>query len=110
MKKYVLALDQGTTSSRAILFDKEGNIRFKAQHEFTQIYPHTGWVEHNPMEILFSQLQSVMEVMAESKATEYDAVIFFGSLYLIGSIREGWKRDHEKCITCVQSQCREWNH
>lgn len=48
--------------------------------------------------------------LAESKATEYDAVIFFGSLYLIGSIREGWKRDHEKCITCVQSQCREWNH
>ena len=72
MKKYVLALDQGTTSSRAILFDKEGNICFKAQHEFTQIYPHTGWVEHNPMEILFSQLQSVMEVMAESKATAED--------------------------------------
>lgn len=69
MKKYVLALDQGTTSSRAILFDKKGNICFKAQHEFTQIYPHTGWVEHNPMEILFSQLQSVMEVMAKSKVT-----------------------------------------
>ena len=72
MKKYVLALDQGTTSSRAILFDRKGNICFKAQHEFTQIYPHTGWVEHNPMEILFSQLQSVMEVMAESKATAED--------------------------------------
>ncbi len=72
MKKYVLALDQGTTSSRAILFDKKGNICFKAQHEFTQIYPHTGWVEHNPMEILFSQLQSVMEVIAESKATAED--------------------------------------
>ncbi len=76
MKKYVLALDQGTTSSRAILFDKNGNICFKAQHEFTQIYPHTGWVEHNPMEILFSQLQSVMEVMAASKATaeEIDSI------------------------------------
>ena len=76
MKKYVLALDQGTTSSRAILFDKKGNICFKAQHEFTQIYPHTGWVEHNPMEILFSQLQSVMEVMAASKATaeEIDSI------------------------------------
>ncbi len=72
MKKYVLALDQGTTSSRAILFDKNGNICYKAQHEFTQIYPHTGWVEHNPMEILFSQLQSVMEVMAESKANAKD--------------------------------------
>ena len=72
MKKYVLALDQGTTSSRAILFDKKGNICYKAQHEFTQIYPHTGWVEHNPMEILFSQLQSVMEVLAESKANAND--------------------------------------
>lgn len=72
MKKYVLALDQGTTSSRAILFDKKGNICYKAQHEFTRIYPHTGWVEHNPMEILFSQLQSVMEVMAASKATAND--------------------------------------
>lgn len=72
MKKYVLALDQGTTSSRAILFDKKGNICYKAQHEFSQIYPHTGWVEHNPMEILFSQLQSVMEVMSASKATAND--------------------------------------
>ena len=72
MKKYVLALDQGTTSSRAILFDKNGNICYKAQHEFNQIYPHTGWVEHNPMEILFSQLQSVMEVMSLSKATVDD--------------------------------------
>ena len=72
MKKYVLALDQGTTSSRAILFDKQGNICYKAQHEFNQIYPHTGWVEHNPMEILFSQLQSVMEVMSQSKATAED--------------------------------------
>ena len=68
MKKYVMALDQGTTSSRAILFDKKGNICAKAQHEFTQIYPKAGWVEHNPMEILFSQLQSVMEVMAKSGA------------------------------------------
>ena len=72
MKKYVLAIDQGTTSSRAILFDKKGNICYKAQHEFNQIYPHTGWVEHNPMEILFSQLQSVMEVMSLSKATAED--------------------------------------
>lgn len=72
MKKYVLALDQGTTSSRAILFDKKGNICYKAQHEFNQIYPDTGWVEHNPMEILFSQLQSVMEVMAASKAAAND--------------------------------------
>lgn len=66
MKKYVMALDQGTTSSRAILFDKNGKICAKAQHEFTQIYPQAGWVEHSPMSILFSQLQSATEVFATS--------------------------------------------
>ena len=50
--KYVLALDQGTTSSRAILFDNEQNIIAVQQREFEQIYPQQGWVEHNPMEIL----------------------------------------------------------
>lgn len=58
MAKYVLALDQGTTSSRAIVFDKKGNIVAKAQKEFDQIYPAAGWVEHDPMEILFSQFQA----------------------------------------------------
>ncbi|NLB37508.1 MAG: glycerol kinase GlpK [Clostridiales bacterium] len=57
--KYVLALDQGTTSSRAIVFDKKGNIISKAQKEFDQIYPQAGWVEHDPMEILYSQINSV---------------------------------------------------
>ena len=51
MKKYVMALDQGTTSSRCILFDKKGNICSVAQKEFEQIYPKPGWVEHDPMEI-----------------------------------------------------------
>lgn len=63
MAKYVLSLDQGTTSSRAILFDKKGRICKKAQHEFGQIYPQAGWVEHNPMEILYSQFQSITEVL-----------------------------------------------
>lgn len=67
MAKYVLALDQGTTSSRAILFDKKGNIVSKAQHEFNQIYPKTGWVEHNPLEILYSQFQSVTEVISQRR-------------------------------------------
>ena len=64
MAKYVLALDQGTTSSRAIVFDKKGNIVAKAQKEFDQIYPAAGWVEHDPMEILFSQFQAVTSVFA----------------------------------------------
>ncbi|MBQ7545905.1 MAG: glycerol kinase GlpK [Clostridia bacterium] len=66
-KKYVLALDQGTTSSRAILFDKAGNIAKKAQHEFPQIYPQAGWVEHDPMDILSSQLLSVAELFTDGE-------------------------------------------
>ena len=61
MKRYVLALDQGTTSSRAILFDHRGNIVRIAQQEFTQIYPKPGWVEHNPNEIFDSQLAVAQE-------------------------------------------------
>lgn len=63
-KQYVMALDQGTTSSRCILFDKQGNIISMAQKEFEQIYPKTGWVEHNPMEIWSSQLAVATEAMA----------------------------------------------
>ena len=55
MKKYILALDQGTTSSRAILFDHKGQIKSIAQKEFTQIFPQPGWVEHDPLEIWSSQ-------------------------------------------------------
>lgn len=64
MKKYVLALDQGTTSSRCILFDKKGKICSMAQKEFEQIYPQPGWVEHNPREIWSSQLAVAIEAMA----------------------------------------------
>ncbi len=62
-KKYVLAIDQGTTSSRAIVFDKKGNIVSKAQNEFDQIYPKVGWVEHDPMKILYSQFSSIAQVL-----------------------------------------------
>lgn len=64
MKKYIMALDQGTTSSRCILFDQKGNVCSMAQKEFTQIYPQPGWVEHNPMEIWSSQLAVATESMA----------------------------------------------
>lgn len=63
MAKYVMALDQGTTSSRCILFDQAGNICAMAQKEFTQIFPQPGWVEHNPMEIWSSQLAVASEAM-----------------------------------------------
>ena len=65
MAKYVMALDQGTTSSRAIIFDKTGKIVTKSQREFEQIYPHPGWVEHNPMDILFSEYQSISTILGE---------------------------------------------
>jgi glycerol kinase len=64
--KYVLSLDQGTTSSRAILFDHDGKIAGTAAHEFPQIYPSSGWVEHDPFEILTSQLSSAIEVMGKA--------------------------------------------
>ena len=64
--KYILALDQGTTSSRAILFDREQNIVDVQQREFEQIYPHQGWVEHDPMEIWSSQYGVMNEVVARS--------------------------------------------
>ena len=65
-KKYILALDQGTTSSRAILFDRDQNMISVCQKEFTQIYPQEGWVEHDPMEIWSSQYGVMMEAVAQS--------------------------------------------
>lgn len=64
MAKYIMALDQGTTSSRCILFDKAGNICSMAQREFEQIYSKPGWVEHNPMEIWSTQYAVMSEAMA----------------------------------------------
>jgi glycerol kinase len=72
MAKYILSLDQGTTSSRAILFDQAGRIVEVAQHEFRQIYPNTGWVEHDPYEILTSQLSAAVEVLGKAGARPRD--------------------------------------
>ena len=66
MKQYVIALDQGTTSSRCIIFDKGQNIVALEQREFSQHYPKPGWVEHDPMEIYSSQYSVLMEVLAQS--------------------------------------------
>ena len=67
MKEYIIALDQGTTSSRAILFNKKGDIVNIAQKEFQQIYPKSGWVEHDPQEIWSSQMAVFTEVLTKSK-------------------------------------------
>lgn len=63
---YILALDQGTTSSRAILFDEDGSIAAVAQHEFEQFYPQAGWVEHDPTEILTSQMSCAVEALGKA--------------------------------------------
>jgi len=69
---YLLALDQGTSSSRSIVFDREGRIVAIAQRELTQIYPQPGWVEHDPMEIWSSQLATAHEVLAKAKLKASD--------------------------------------
>ncbi len=74
MKKYVLALDQGTTSSRAVLFDREGSIQGIAQKEFAQFFPAPGLVEHDPMEIWESQLEVARRVMRDSGVRAADIV------------------------------------
>ena len=65
MKKYILSLDQGTTSSRAIVFDKQGSIISLAQKEFTQYFPKPGWVEHDPNEIWSTQVGVAAEAISK---------------------------------------------
>jgi glycerol kinase len=72
MSSYILALDQGTTSSRSILFDKKGTIIATAQKEFTQIFPKPGWVEHDPEEIWQTQLTTAKDVMATANISATD--------------------------------------
>ena len=74
MKKYILSIDQGTTSSRAIVFDKKGNAIASAQQEFTQIFPHPGWVEHNAEEIWQSVQNVVQSVLREVKPSDIVAI------------------------------------
>jgi len=72
MPRYVLALDQGTSSSRAVLFDEAGRPVASAQHEFPQLYPQPGWVEHDPEAIWASQLQAARDVLRESNTSASD--------------------------------------
>ncbi len=76
MKKYVLALDQGTTSSRAIMFDSYGSIKYSAQKEFRQLFPESAWVEHDPNEIWRTQLETAKNAMlyADAKPEEIAAI------------------------------------
>lgn len=104
-RKYIMALDQGTTSSRAILFDKEGNIVATSQKEFTQFYPKVGWVEHNPMEIWGSQ-SGVMREVLETNSIRPEEVCAIG----ITNQRETtivWEKSTGKPIyNAIVWQCR----
>jgi glycerol kinase len=66
MAKYIISLDQGTTSSRAVLFNEEGQIQAIAQQEFEQHYPNSGWVEHNPEEIWETQQSMLLKLIKEN--------------------------------------------
>lgn len=66
MKQYIIALDQGTTTSRAILFDNEGNAVSRAQYPFTQIYPQPGWVEHDPMELWNMERKAMLDALTQA--------------------------------------------
>ena len=72
MSKYILSFDQGTTSSRAIIFDKKGAVKAVAQKEFTQIFPKPGWVEHDGNEIWYTQLGVATEVILKANLTIHD--------------------------------------
>ncbi len=76
-KQYVVALDQGTTSSRAIVFDRDANVVSQAQREFAQYYPQAGWVEHDPMEIWATQSSTLVEALAQA-SIGYDEVAAIG--------------------------------
>jgi len=67
VKKFLVAIDQGTTSSRAILFDLQGNIKFTSQFEFNQYFPKNGWVEHNPDEIWRTTIKTLKDVIQKAK-------------------------------------------
>ena len=84
MKRYVVALDQGTTSSRCIVFDKEQQVIGMAQKEYTQLYPQPGWVEHDPMEIYSSQYGVLMETLAQISRTpeNIDSIIYEVKQYI----------------------------
>ncbi|MCY1333720.1 Glycerol kinase [compost metagenome] len=103
--KYIIALDQGTTSSRALVFDHDANVVSQAQREFAQIYPQAGWVEHDPMEIWATQSSTLVEALAQA-SIGFDEVAALG----ITNQRETtvvWEKSSGKPIhNAIVWQCR----
>ena len=100
-KKYVLALDQGTTSSRAIVFNKQGEIMGSVQQEFPQIYPHTGWVEHDPIEILGSQVGVISEALIRAKTTAAQIAAIGIIVSILNQVLSRSGRDEQATMTTL---------
>ena len=105
MKKYILALDEGTTSARAILFDREARIVSMAQHEFSQIYPKPGWVEQDPMEIYANQYASLTECVAKSGISA-DEIAAIGITNQRETVVAWDKRSGKPICNAIVWQCR----
>lgn len=107
--KYVVALDQGTTSSRAVIFDKHANIVSVSQKEFTQYYPQAGWVEHDPLEIYLSQRSTLVDVL-DKTSIQPEQVAAIG----ITNQRETtvvWNKETGKPVyNAIVWQCRRTSH
>ena len=105
MKKYIIALDQGTTSSRAVIFDETGSVCASHAIEFPQIYPKPGWVEHNPQDIRDSQLKA-LKAAVEKSGIDVRSIAAIG----IANQRETtllWEKDSGKPLTnAIVWQCR----
>ena len=105
MKKYILSLDEGTTSARAILFDKNGNAVSTVQHEFTQIYPESSYVEHNPLEIYSAQYSSLIEAITKIGA-EADEIAAIGITNQRETVVVWDKNTGEPVYNAIVWQCR----
>ena len=105
MRRYILSIDQGTTSSRAIIFDRDGRVMGKGQHEFKQILPQPGFVEHDPFDILSSQLAAIRDAFASSEVGQ-EEILSIG----ITNQRETtivWERASGKPVyNAIVWQCR----
>ena len=105
MKKFVLALDEGTTSARAILFDAQSQVVSMAQHEFTQIYPQPSWVEHDPMEIYAAQYSALSECIAKS-GVDPDEIAALGITNQRETVVAWNKRTGKPICNAIVWQCR----
>ena len=105
MKKYIMALDQGTTSSRCILFDKSGKIASMVQREFPQIFPKDGWVEHDPMVIWSTQISVATEALLKIGGS-WDEIYGIGITNQRETVVVWDRKSGEPIYNAIVWQCR----